>query len=44
MICKSFSLKGGESMLYDSSIVVKMKSVPFRCRWRKLSINKIYAI
>ena len=37
-------LLGGESILYDSSIVVKMKSVPLRCRWRKISINKIYAI
>lgn len=42
MICKSFSLKGGESMLYDSSIVVKWKNKPFRCRYRKHSINKIY--
>ena len=37
-------LLGGESMLYDSSIVLKMKSVSLRRRWRKLSINKIYAI
>lgn len=37
-------LLGGESMLYDSSIVVKMKSRPLRCRYRKHIINKVYGI
>ena len=37
-------LFGGESMLYDSSIVVKMKKNPLRCRYRKHSINKIFKL
>lgn len=44
MICKSFSLKGGESMVYGASFVIKMKNRPLRCRYRKNSINKVYGI
>lgn len=37
-------LLGGESMLYNSTIVVKMNRKPLRCRYRKHSINKVYGI
>lgn len=31
-----------KEVLYDPPIVVKTKIKPIRCRWRKLSIKKIY--